>query len=106
MATVWWAAVVDTNEAKRTTEGPHTLGKGRGKGQREQAGLDALHRGTERGHVVGKAPACRPGRSAPRCPVREEGRESPLPRVCPPCSKCCLTETNDQWGFRNDSLLS
>lgn len=34
------------------------LGKGRGKGQREQAGLNAGHRGLERGRVVGEAP-CR-----------------------------------------------
>lgn len=27
---------MDANEAKRTTEGPYTLGKGRGKGQRQQ----------------------------------------------------------------------
>ena len=97
---------MDINEAKCPTEGPHTLGKGRGKGQREQAGLDAPHTGTGRGHVVGKAPAGRPGQGAPRAPVREEGGESPPPSVCLTRSKCRLTETNGQRGFRNDSLLS
>lgn len=53
---------MDTSEAKRTTEGPHVLGKGRGKGQREQAGLNPRHRGLQRRHVVGEARAGRPGR--------------------------------------------